>query len=668
MEDTAVHPAARQLPVGCLPAGQLPVGCLGAGAGWSVGAVAGAGWSVDAVTDAGPAVLAGWLAGARMDELDFGQATAALTAVGQVSNWLDGCRAGLLNQLAVQALVDIPTGSAPGPSRSQTELAYSVALLEAATTLRLPEGNARRLLDESTALAGTYQRTLALLSAGKISHAHAEVIIDQGRELGPADQERLETRVLERAPELTRTQLRERAHRYRCKLDPSSMAARRMRAATDRRLYLDPAPDGMAWLNAFLPAETAIAAYNRVSAAARALQGPGQSRTLAQLRAGATTGTEIIRQYPDPAAPAQLPSPVPLPSPLPGRAPTRHASRRRGPTGHGRHGHAGTRTGSGPVPGRCMSGRASARLLRQCQDRMEDAARRGRHDGPRPATGPASGTCPDRICTICHDPGCDPEQACPSCHEPSPNGPGRNEPGRNGHGCACWPQDPAQTRPQTRPAQAPEQAPEQVPAQAPAGESSTVPNPGPGGPDDATDTSAPPDAGAPVDGEDIDYSRFRAEIFITIPVLSAIGADDAPGFLEGYGPIPADVARKIIAAQPSFYRVLTDADTGARLSLGRKTYRPGADLARAVRLANPTCGFVGCRTTARNCELDHVLDWAKGGATNLEQLRPGCKHHHRLKHLTSWSATALSGGALQWRSPGGKTYTTHPDDLDTPPF
>ena len=46
----------------------------------------------------------------------------------------------------------------------------------------------------------------------------------------------------------------------------------------------------MAWLNAYLPADTAAGIWERTTAAARALQGPGESRTLTQLRADVAAG------------------------------------------------------------------------------------------------------------------------------------------------------------------------------------------------------------------------------------------------------------------------------------------------------------------------------------------------------------------------------------------
>jgi hypothetical protein len=53
-----------------------------------------------------------------------------------------------------------------------------------------------------------------------------------------------------------------------------------------------------------------------------------------------------------------------------------------------------------------------------------------------------------------------------------------------------------------------------------------------------------------------------ASVNVTVPLSSLIGIDDSPAELAGYGPIPADVARRI-AAHGAWGRLLTDPATGA---------------------------------------------------------------------------------------------------------
>ena len=62
-------------------------------------------------------------------------------------------------------------------------------------------------------------------------------------------------------------------------------------------------------------------------------------------------------------------------------------------------------------------------------------------------------------------------------------------------------------------------------------------------------------------------SGIRPRVLVTVPVLTLMGLEDEPASLEGYGPIPADVARLIAAKAPSFTRLLTHPETGVTLSI-----------------------------------------------------------------------------------------------------
>ena len=58
------------------------------------------------------------------------------------------------------------------------------------------------------------------------------------------------------------------------------------------------------------------------------------------------------------------------------------------------------------------------------------------------------------------------------------------------------------------------------------------------------------------------------------------------------------------------------------------------------------------------CDLDHHTPWAQGGPTTENNLRPLCRHHHRIRHLRGWSYQSLPHGDHQWTTPTGHHYTT----------
>ncbi|MFC6355960.1 HNH endonuclease signature motif containing protein [Luethyella okanaganae] len=156
---------------------------------------------------------------------------------------------------------------------------------EMACALQLPERSAERLIDESEILVRELTRTLDALANGDISYRHAQVVIDQARTLPSEARVAFEAVMLTTAATATVAELRRAALRERERMHPESIASRRRTAVEERRVALDGTCDGMAWLHHHLPIEQAVGVFNRITAAARSLQGSHESRTLDQLRA-----------------------------------------------------------------------------------------------------------------------------------------------------------------------------------------------------------------------------------------------------------------------------------------------------------------------------------------------------------------------------------------------
>ncbi|QTG79752.1 HNH endonuclease signature motif containing protein [Arthrobacter crystallopoietes] len=163
---------------------------------------------------------------------------------------------------------------------------------------------------------------------------------------------------------------------------------------------------------------------------------------------------------------------------------------------------------------------------------------------------------------------------------------------------------------------------------------------------------------------------IRPEVALTVPVFTLMGLDEEPATLDGYGPIPADAARTLCEGAASFYRILTHPETGTILSYGKTVYRPPADLARAVRHRDTTCTGPGCNVPAKDCDLDHTIDYhANGGRgrTDYTNLGPRCRSDHRLKSLAGWKVTQTRPGEFTTTTPGNQTYTTKPGDTGAGP-
>jgi hypothetical protein len=167
-------------------------------------------------------------------------------------------------------------------------------------------------------------------------------------------------------------------------------------------------------------------------------------------------------------------------------------------------------------------------------------------------------------------------------------------------------------------------------------------------------------------GGDVPYPR--AQVLITVPVLSLLGATDEPAMLDGYGPIPPSMARRLIAdGADSFHRVLTDPRDGAPLEIGRTSYRLTKAQRQWLRLRDGKCPFPGCNNHSLDNEADHLLAWADGGTTGISNLGQPCPKHHKLKHSSGWTPTGASTDHPPgWTSPSGRHYPSEHQDWEPP--
>ncbi|WP_045730479.1 HNH endonuclease signature motif containing protein [Pseudarthrobacter chlorophenolicus] len=175
------------------------------------------------------------------------------------------------------------------------------------------------------------------------------------------------------------------------------------------------------------------------------------------------------------------------------------------------------------------------------------------------------------------------------------------------------------------------------------------------------------DSGTRSDPYAVDLSKIpapKADVLVTIPLFTLLGSTDEPADLDGYGPIPAAMARKLVAdGATSFYRVLVDPRTGAPLEIGRTGYRLSEAMKRWIRMRDGHCTFPGCSNPSTDNDTDHLTAWQHHGTTGVSNLAQLCPKHHRLKHNSRWTPTpATTTKPPDWTSPTGRHYPSqHPD-------
>ncbi|MFJ2504184.1 DUF222 domain-containing protein [Microbacterium sp. NPDC087592] len=155
-------------------------------------------------------------------------------------------------------------------------------------------------------------------------------------------------------------------------------------------------------------------------------------------------------------------------------------------------------------------------------------------------------------------------------------------------------------------------------------------------------------------------------VSVTVPVTTLMGHGTTPAELDGRTPIDAGTAKALAGAASGWDRILTHPITGALLAVDR--YRPGSDLKRHLRARDQRCRFPACGYAARDCDIDHHHDAARGGPTVARNLGHLCRRHHVLKHHSPWVVEVLGDGAYAWTSPTGRVYVDRPQPQNTVTF
>ena len=158
-----------------------------------------------------------------------------------------------------------------------------------------------------------------------------------------------------------------------------------------------------------------------------------------------------------------------------------------------------------------------------------------------------------------------------------------------------------------------------------------------------------------------DQHRRRPHIEVVVPAFTLLGLDDDPAELTGYGPITADMARRI-AAVGTWRRLLTDPVSGAVLEASTTRHDPGALVTETLLARHPVCAWPGCNRTSRDCDRDHLTPFARNGTTSLTGLAPYCEYHHVIKDTPAWGWSTIShpDGSITLTTPTGHRYTTVP--------
>jgi hypothetical protein len=150
---------------------------------------------------------------------------------------------------------------------------------------------------------------------------------------------------------------------------------------------------------------------------------------------------------------------------------------------------------------------------------------------------------------------------------------------------------------------------------------------------------------------------------VVVKLTTLMGLDDDPGWLPGWGPVLADIARQIAFDQktnPAWKWSATN-NHGQLRHHGHTRRRPVAEESAFVKARDRTCRFPGCRRPAMRCDIDHRLEYTNGGPSHRGNTCCECERHHQFRHDKGFTVEPFGPAGFLWTAPDGRLYLV-PED------
>ena len=154
------------------------------------------------------------------------------------------------------------------------------------------------------------------------------------------------------------------------------------------------------------------------------------------------------------------------------------------------------------------------------------------------------------------------------------------------------------------------------------------------------------------------------------PAAAAVcnGGANEPGYVVGFGPIPAGLARDLARGSADslawIRRIYARPGTGQLAAIDARRRRFDAVTRQAIIVRDQICRTPWCGAPIRH--TDHARSVAEGGETHLDNGAGLCEACNYAKQATGWTTGPGPGGtgeSMIITTPTGHTYTSRPPDL-----
>ncbi|MGE2734368.1 HNH endonuclease, partial [Mycolicibacterium vaccae] len=176
-------------------------------------------------------------------------------------------------------------------------------------------------------------------------------------------------------------------------------------------------------------------------------------------------------------------------------------------------------------------------------------------------------------------------------------------------------------------------------------------------------TGRPADAAVPI------------SLSLVLADTTLFGGDDCPGYLAGYGPVPAAVVRHLVTgavadarAKAGLRRLYRHPDSGQLVAMESRARLFPKGLAAYIGLRDQSCRTPYCNAAIRH--HDHATPHRSGGHTTAVNGLGLCEACNYAKEAADWTVTTRETGGQHsavFRTPTGATYESTAPPLPGPP-
>lgn len=154
-----------------------------------------------------------------------------------------------------------------------------------------------------------------------------------------------------------------------------------------------------------------------------------------------------------------------------------------------------------------------------------------------------------------------------------------------------------------------------------------------------------------------DSDADRATVVISAKLGTILGHVEEPAhILDGPAILPATLHRLLCDAR---LQLAVEGAADSVVGVGRTMRTPPPALRRIVLTRDNGCRFPRCRRN-RWVHVHHLVHWANGGPTDLDNLITLCGFHHRLIHEGGWTVSGDPNIEVTWIDRSGWVHDPGP--------